>query len=126
MLSLAFDFDTAAVHHNLIALRANLEEGLERALREIGAVVVHSAKADHPYRDQTGRLTRSTRAYAPVGRFLGDTLAVEVVANTPYATQVARHYGEDWLEAALTQNDGRVEHELERALARAITTSNFG
>lgn len=125
MLSLVFDFDTGAVHHNLIALRATLDEELERALREIGAVVADAAKADHPYRDQTGTLTRRTRAYAPVGRFLGDTLAVEVIANAPYATQVARYYGEDWLEAALTRNDARVEHELERALTRAVATSNF-
>jgi hypothetical protein len=89
-------------------------------------VVASAARADHPYRDQTGRLTRSTRAYAPRGRFLGDTLAVEVIANIPYATNVADHYREDWLERALTAQDGRVEHELERALARAVAVSNFG
>lgn len=126
MIVLGVEMDAGAVHHNLIGLRASLDEALSQAFREIGEVVASAARADHPYRDQTGRLTRSMRAYAPRGRFLGDTLAVEVIANTPYATNVADHYREDWLERALTAQDGRVEHELERALARAVATSNFG
>ena len=126
MIVLGVEMDAGAVHHNLIGLRASLDEELTRAFREVGEVVASAARADHPYRDQTDTLTKRTRAYAPRGRFLGDSLAVEVIANTPYATNVADHYREDWLERALTAQDGRVEHELERALAHAVATSNFG
>lgn len=125
MFALAVEMDAASVHHNLIGLRGALDEELDRAFREIGAVVVSAAKASHPYRDQSGNLTRKTRAYAPTGRFLRDTLAVEVIANAPYAAHVAVHYREDWIARAFADQDGRIEHELDTALTRAITTANF-
>lgn len=90
MISLQFEFDTREVRDAFASLASGLDEALEGAVRAGAAVVVQQAKSQHSYRDRTGRLTRSIRAYAPRGRFTRGTLAVEIIADTPYASYVER------------------------------------
>lgn len=123
-MRLALDVDFGPLVAGLVRLEDQLDDELREAMREVGEVVASAAKADHPYQDRTGRLTRTTRAYAPRGRFGAGTLAVEVVATQEYASHVARRRG-DWLEAAYRRSAPRVEHEVERALARAVDASGL-
>ncbi len=124
MFSLRAEFDPGPVLDSLNRLGTALDDELEGALREAGEVVASAAKADHPYQDRTRDLTRTTRAYAPRGRFSRGTLRVEVVATQPYASFVARRKG-DWLEDAFNRQRGRIENDIENAVRRAIDTSGL-
>lgn len=119
MFSLRVEFDPGPWKEGLRRLRAAVDDELEAALRGVGEVVVSAAKADHPYQDRTRDLTRTTRAYAPRGRFSQGSLRVEVVATQPYASHVMRRKG-DWLEAAYNRQRGRIENDVENALRRAV------
>lgn len=125
MSPVTVDLDLAPWSAGLHALGEALDDELEAVVREAGQVVAYDARADHPYTDQTGTLTRSTRAYAPRGSFLRDTLRVEVLAGTDYASHVMQRRG-DWLEASLVRSADRIEHHLHDALDRAVHRSGLG
>ncbi len=84
----AIEFDVSPVRQALRVLRRRLDDHVERAVRRIGRDLRDEARASHAYRDRTGRLTASTRAEAPTGSFLRDTLEGGVRATAPYARYV--------------------------------------
>lgn len=124
------DLDLGAWRTALGALPAALDDALEDAVREAGDLVVVHAKADHPYQDRTGRLTRSIRAYAPRGRFTRGTLRGEVVATAPYASYLedgtTKIRGFAYLAPAATRMDGRMAQALEDALEAAVRRAGLG
>jgi hypothetical protein len=114
-----FELDAAAWATSVRALGDALDTNLKVAVGEIAQDVAFAARADHPYTDQSGTLTRRTRAYAPRGRFSHDTLRDEVIADTDYADYVMRRRG-DWLEEAFRRTEGRIEHRLHDALEASV------
>ncbi len=124
VLNLFVELDLTPWSEGLRALAEALDDELEATVREVTEVIAADARNDHPYADQSGELTRRTRAYAPRGRFTRDTLRGEVIANTGYATFVARRRG-DWLERSLERNEGRVEHHLHDAVEAAVLRSGL-
>lgn len=129
MISLGFEFDTRSLRESLAGLPNALDDALEGALRQSAAAVVHSAKAEHAYTDRTGRLTRSIRAYAPRGRFSRDTLRVEIVAATDYASYVERGTTRSrpyaFLGPAAERNTDRIEHHAHDALEAALRATGL-
>jgi len=120
-----FEFDAEAWAKSARALGDALDENLKAAVREIAQDVAFAARVDHPYTDQSGTLTRRTRAYAPRGRFTHDTLRDEVIADTDYADYVRRRRG-DWLEEAFLRSEGRIEHRLHDALEASVHRAGLG
>ncbi len=66
----------------LVALRRQVKETLTEVLGEM----VDYARSYHPYRDQTGALTRSIHAKVDVLR--GSLLTARFIADAPYASEV--------------------------------------
>lgn len=124
MISFTADFDPAPLIAGVHKLREALDDELEGALDGAARMLASEAKAEHPYQDQTGTLTRRTKAYRPHGRFSRGDLTAEVVADTGYATYVMRRRG-DWLVATYQRNEGRVQLDLEHALDRAVRASGL-
>lgn len=125
LLNLALELDLAPWSEGLHALGEALDDQLEATVREVTEVIATEARNDHPYTDQTGELTRRTRAYAPRGSFMRDTLRGEVIANADYATFVAQRRG-DWLERSLERSEGRIDHHLHDAVESAVRASGLG
>jgi len=123
-VAMRVELDVSALGAGLDRLREGVDDALESALRMAGENIATAVRAEHPYNDYTHRLTRSTRSYAPRGRFSRGDLRVEVVAAMPYATYVQRRRG-DWLMATYMQQEHRVEHDVETALARAVDRSGL-
>lgn len=124
MFALSAELDVGDWTTGLDRLREGVDDALEGALRSTAESVAAAVRAEHPYNDYTYRLTRSTRAYAPRGRFSRGDLRVEVVAAMPYATYVQRRRG-DWLMDAFQQQEYRLEHDVETALGRAVDRSGL-
>ena len=104
---------------SLSALSGALDEELSAAIARGADVVAFDAKADHPYGDYSGNLTRTTKAYAPRGRFSRGDLRVEVVAREVYASYVKSRRG-DWLMQSFVRQEARIDHEVETALDAAV------
>ena len=119
MIGLDVHFEASPWLAALRALSGALDEELGAAVARGAEAVVFAAKADHPYTDYSGDLTRTTKAYAPRGRFSRGDLRVEVVARETYASYVMRRRG-DWLMDAYRRNEARVEHEVEIGLEAAV------
>lgn len=125
LMFVGFEFDAEAWAKSARALGDALDENLKGAVGEIAQDVAFAARADHPYADQSGTLTRRTRAYAPRGRFTRDTLRDEVIADTDYADYVRRRRG-DWLEEAFLRSEARIEHRLHDALEASVRRAGLG
>lgn len=124
MIPLAVEFDADPLLRSIVDLGAAVDDELTAAVGRGAEAVAFAAKADHPYADRTGSLTRTTKAYAPRGRFSRGDLRVEVVAREEYATFVARRRG-DWLMDAYQRVEARVEHEVERGIEAAVRRSGL-
>ncbi len=123
-IALHIELDVTALGAGLDRLREGVDDALESALRVSGENIATAVRAEHPYNDYTYELTRRTRAYAPRGRFSRGDLRVEIVAAKHYATYVQRRRG-DWLMATYTQQEHRLEHDVETALSRAVDRSGL-
>lgn len=109
------------------ALR-ELRQGVERATR--ATLEAHAdriagiARADHPYQDRTGRLTRSLKRGRATGHALDGSLSVYVGAWTEYASFVeygtvrARPY--PYLEPAAVEAEPYLTLEADQAFRRAF------
>jgi hypothetical protein len=117
---ITLDVDFTPWRTGLAALRDGLDEALDDAACDGAEAVAHAARADHPYTDRSGTLTRSVRAYAPRGSFSRDTLRVEVVARAPYASHLEDRRDFAFLAPAWERSEGHVGELLERALDRAV------
>lgn len=95
-------------------------EALDDAVERASELVAFTARADHPYTDRTGDLTKYTEALPT--RRLRDQGAVEggVIAGTPYASFVNRNPRFAFLEPALAQNEARIDQELDQILDAAM------
>jgi len=119
------DLDLEPWLEPLRELRVALDDELEGAAREGAQLIAFAARADHPYTDRTGTLTRSIRAYAPRGSFLRDTLRADVIARTPYAGYVERRVAFAYLGPAAERSEGRLGHHLHDALEAAVRRSGL-
>lgn len=63
---LGFELDLGAFARSAEAARERVEQRMREAIGAAGDDIAHASRADHPYTDRTGDLTRRTRAYAPL------------------------------------------------------------
>jgi hypothetical protein len=93
------------------------EDAFEDAFKELAPRIEAYAKSNHRYQDQTGNLTRSTRATA-----IDDGLRLFASAN--YAQYIARGHGtwrpDPWLEDAMTENKKLIEDVIAKHLDKAF------
>ena len=120
MSALEISLDLSAWSTSARELRTQLNTTLHEAVRRGAQMVAETARADHPYVDRTGNLTRSIRSYAPRGTFLNESLRAEVIATERYASYLERRQLYAFLAPALGRSEGRIEHDLHDALEAAV------
>ena len=80
--------DDDALERDLVALLHALEAAVYRGLDSAAEMHAAEARSHHWYRNRTGDLEASTRAYAAEGSVWNDDVQATVAATEPYAVYV--------------------------------------
>lgn len=105
----AYDFD---------ALDEALMEGVEEGITEAGDTVATASRADHPYKDRTGRLTAATEGLT--ARREGDVVRGGAVAVREYASRLEERPEYAFLAPAYGRSEARIEHDLDTCIGRKV------
>lgn len=128
-MDLDFEINLGPLRESLRALPDALDDTLESAVRVSAQLVAERSRAEHPYTDRTGALTRRTRAHAPRGRFTRGDLRGEIVADTLYASYVERGTSRSrpypYLGPALEFCRPEIEHRIDNAVEIALRRAGF-
>lgn len=118
MFSITVDDD--ALERDLVALLHALEAAVYRGLDSAAEMHAAEARSRHWYRNRTGDLEASTRAYAAEGSVWNDDVQATVAATEPYAHYVDARSPilEPAWEAVEAQATASLEAILEEAAAR--------
>ena len=80
--------DTASLENETEALLSRLEAATYRGLDRVAQLHADAARASHWYRNRTGDLEASTRAFSAEGSVWNDDATALVAATEPYAVFV--------------------------------------
>jgi hypothetical protein len=91
-----------------------VSEGMASSSEQVANIIANSAKANHRFKNNTGRLERSIRATKKAEN------VYDISANVPYADEVMQRTGNDFIVEAARNKQDEIIRSISASTANAI------